>query len=90
ATGKVRLLDSSSVTDNTATGAGGGIDNYRGRVRLRSSSSVTDNTATGAGGGIHNTGTVSACDSTGTDEWIGVISPNTPDDPPTPTQITCS
>jgi len=54
-------------------------------------SSVTVNTATTAGRGIYNYAAIlNACDGTGVDEWTGAISPNTPDDPPTPTLITCT
>ena len=57
----------------------------------RNAATVTGNTATGgSGGGISLfSGTLNACDST-LDEWVGAISPNTPDDPPAPTVVTCA
>jgi len=85
------LQGSSSITGNNAT-SGGGIYN-RGTVTLQGSSSITGNNATSGGGGIYNynyDGTVRACNSSGVNEWTGAISPNTPDDPPTITSITCS
>ena len=93
--GTVTLSGSSSVTGNTAhtdVGAsyGGGIYNNGGWVTLRDSSSVTGNTAS-AGGAVYITqGAVVACDSNGTHEWTGALSPNTPDDPPTPILFTCA
>ena len=84
--GTATLNDASSVTDNSATN-GGGIDNRDGlsTLTLNGSSSVTGNTATGTGGGIFNhSATFNACNT-----WTGVISPNDPDDPPTPTVIVC-
>jgi hypothetical protein len=64
---------------------GGGISND-GTLTLDGSSSVPGNTATFSGGGIKNaiTGTLNACATR-----TGVISPNNPDDPPTPTVIAC-
>jgi len=76
------LNDRSSVTGNTAT-LGGGIYEI-GHLTLSGRASVTHNTATVAGGGILAFGGVDVCPS-----WTGVISPNTPDDPPTVTPVTC-
>ena len=87
--GRVRLTGWSSVTANRARQSGGGGIYNSSRVLLRGSSSVTGNTAEGFGGGIYNFGTLTACDSTGVDEWTGTVSPNTPDDPPVVTSITC-
>jgi predicted outer membrane repeat protein len=91
--GAVTLNGSSSVSGNTARRRGAGIfiRNSLGAVTLADLSSVTGNTARLHGGGIFNDGgTVDACNSIGANEWTGAISPNTPDDPPTPTLIPCS
>jgi hypothetical protein len=88
--GTLILNGSSSVRGNRTGRAGGGIFNDVGSIlTLRSSSSVRGNTAS-TGGGISNRGTLNGCDSTGADEWTGAISPNTPEDPPTVTLITCT
>ena len=83
----VILKDSSSVSGNTAVFAGGGIWNG-GRVLLEDSSSVTGNTASssfGGGGIFHQVQSrLGACET-----WSGAISPNNPDDPPTPTPVAC-
>ena len=93
--GTLTLNDSSSVRGNSATGSGGGIANFNaGNVSLNDSSSVSGNEAGEFGGGILNRrgrgAILNACDSTGVDEWLGAISPNTPDDPPKVTLITCT
>ena len=90
--GTVTLNDAASVTGNVSGGSGGGIALDFGSVRLAGSSSVTGNTAGVDGGGIgHYFGaaatagnTIEAC---GT--WAGAISPNTPNDAPTPTVVAC-
>ncbi|HVQ88470.1 MAG TPA: hypothetical protein VMT88_09830 [Actinomycetes bacterium] len=88
--GSAALNGSSSVTDNSATVYGGGIRGFRfNPVTLRDTAAVTGNTAQ-TGGGIYTTGSVEVCDNTGTNPWTGMISPNNPDDPPTPLPITCS
>jgi hypothetical protein len=85
--GNINLNGSSAMTGNTAV-AGGGIENEYGTVTLNGSSSVTYNTGTvGTGGGIRSVGTgntVNACTT-----WTGAISPNTPDDPPPLTTVSC-
>lgn len=87
-TGTVILGDNSSVTSNEATAdVGGGI--WGGTVILKGSASVTGNSASIAGGGLYGNVLVQAC-GPGVDEWVGAISPNAPDDPPTVTLITCS
>ena len=93
--GTVTLSGSSSVSDNTAQGDmgaayGGGIYNG-GKVTLRDLSSVTGNTAS-AGGAVYtnSSGDVVACNSNGAHEWTGAISPNNPDDTPTPIPVTCA
>ena len=85
------LNDSSSVSSNVVAKSGytgGGILNYWGLITLGGSSSVTGNaTAGGFGGGINTVGAagnVSACTT-----WTGAISPNSPDDPPPVTPISC-
>ena len=84
--GTVAMNDSSSVNGNTAEGTGGGISlggsvPYNGSVTLKGSSSVYDNTAATSGGiYLSGDGTISACDATGTDEWIGTVEPNIPND----------
>jgi len=88
--GTLTMNGSSSVARNRSGNYGGGI--YNGdTVILSDSSSVTGNTAS-LGGGIFNrkVGVVNACNSTGLHEWVGAISPNTPDDPPKVTLITCT
>lgn len=86
--GSLTMNDSSSVSGNIVTnpyrGLGGGI--YGGTVTLSGSASVTGNTASSRGGGI--LGSVNACSGPAV-FWTGAISPNTPDDPPTPTLIAC-
>ncbi len=87
--GLITLNGSSSVTGNTTAGGfGAGIDNYySGLITLNGSSSVTENTIAGGGpgGGIYSpSSAVAACPN-----WTGAISPNTPDDPPAVTPITC-
>ena len=57
AAGTVTLNGSSSVSGNSAVGAGG-IENF-GAITMNDSSSVSDNTTAGAAGGIYNEGTVS-------------------------------
>jgi hypothetical protein len=94
ALGTVILSDSSSVSDNTAqrdlgASLGGGIYNG-GNVTLRDAASVTGNTASAGGAVYTDVGSVGACDSNGTHEWTGTISPNTPDDTPTPILKTCA
>jgi hypothetical protein len=81
--GTVTLKGSSSVTHNTTGGSGGGIYNFSGTVTLDGRSSVTRNTA-GSAGGIYNLDHVYVCST-----WRGAISPNKPNDPPTPTVISC-
>jgi hypothetical protein len=65
-----------------------------GTLSLRGSSSVSGNMAGTSGGGILNRrgrgAILNACDGTGVDQWVGAISPNTPDDPPKVTLITCT
>jgi len=84
--GSIAMNDSSSVNANTAEGTGGGIFligtvPYNGSVTLKGSSSVSDNTAATSGGiYLSEEGTISACDATGTDEWIGTVEPNDPND----------
>jgi Bacterial Ig-like domain len=57
-------LNNSTVSINTATNAGGGINNNRGTVTLNNST-VSGNKATSlGGGGIYNTGTVTLNNST--------------------------
>ena len=83
---------SAQVKGNTSNNIGGGIANWvdgPGIITLKGSSSVTGNAAR-VGGGILDDSILSACNSAGVDEWIGAISPNNPDDPPTPTLITCT
>ena len=74
----VTLNESSSVRSNDAN-RGGGVLNF-GRLTLKGSSWVTGNTAAVRGGGIRNRFAVRGCDSTGVDEWIGTVEPNTPND----------
>ena len=81
--GTVTLNGSSSVTHNTTDGEGGGIENISGTVTLDGRSSVTRNTAQ-SGGGIYNSDLLYACTT-----WTGAISPNKPNDAPTPTVISC-
>jgi nitrous oxidase accessory protein NosD len=95
------LGDHAQVNGNTAASTGGGIvaggdqdlgvgSIQPGAVILKGSAEVINNIVTnsgGAGGGIRvlGLGTVTACQT-----WTGKISPNTPDDPPTPTiDTTC-
>ena len=90
----VTLSDASSVSGNRASdgsggGSGGGISNY-GTVTLRDSSSVSGNTADSGGGILNDGGTVNVCDETSLHQWVGAISPNTPDDPPAVTPIPCT
>jgi hypothetical protein len=92
--GTVTLSGSSSVANNTAqmdVGAsyGGGISNG-GRVTLRDSSSVTGNSASSGGAVYTYYGWLEACNSNGAHEWAGAISPNNPDDTPTPIPVTCT
>ncbi len=86
----VYLTGSSSVSGNSAAAKGGGIYNG-GTAILKGSSSVTGNTAGLTGGGIFNDSALNlkACRNAPY-TWTGVISPNTPDDPPTPSLIMCS
>lgn len=78
--GDLTLNGSSSVTGNTAGTEGGGIFNFGGVITLNGSSSVTGNTAGTEGGGIFiDSGPVYRCSDS------VVLSPNTPDDPPTTT-----
>jgi hypothetical protein len=76
------LNDRSSVTGNTAQ-VGGGIFEV-GTLTLSGRASVTHNTATKTGGGIVALSGVDACPS-----WTGAISPNSPDDTPAVTTVTC-
>ena len=88
--GTLTLDGSSLVTGNTAE-AGGGIENRTdggGDLILDDSASVTGNTAVYYGGGINTSAAIGVCHGPGS-FWVGAISPNTPDDPPTPTLITC-
>ena len=80
--GDIALNGSAQVDGNTSNTGGGGIYNAS-TVTLHDTSEVTHNTA-GSGGGIYNAGTLDGCTT-----WTGAISPNTPDDPPTVTTITC-
>lgn len=82
--GLLTLNDAAQVTGNVAVGSGGGIYQFGGTLTLDGTSEVTGNTAGATGGGIYNFGTFHACAT-----WTGAISPNTPDDPPTPTQVSC-
>ena len=72
---------------NYAKYFGGGIYSDWGLLTLNGSSSVTGNSTEGGfGGGIYTEGamgTFSACTT-----WTGALSPNSPDDPPTPTIVT--
>lgn len=90
----VLFLNDSTVTENTAADEGGGIWTRSNETTLKGSSSVTDNMAS-EGGGIFvsnflNSTILNACNSTGVDEWTGALSPNDPEDPPTPTLISCN
>ena len=84
--GTIAMNDSSSITGNTAEGTGGGISligtvPHNGSVTLKGSSSVYDNTAATSGGiYLSGDGTISACDATSVDEWIGTVEPNSPND----------
>ena len=88
--GIVYLTGSSSVSGNSAATNGGGIFNS-GIVTLKGSSSVTGNTAGSSGGGIFTDAALSikAC-TNGPSAWTGAISPNAPNDAPSPTPISCS
>jgi hypothetical protein len=96
--GAVTMNDSSSVRRNTAMRGGGIYNSFSDDLRtgaplnLRSSARVTGNKAKRSGGGIWAARfpTISACDSSGVEEWIGAISPNAPDDPPPVTLIPCT
>ena len=81
--GTVALNGSSSVTHNTTSENGGGIYNFSGAITLDRRSSVTRNRG-GSGGGIYNLDLLYVCTT-----WTGAISPNKPNDPPTPTVISC-
>ena len=77
------LSGSTEVSGNLAA-YGGGIASF-GTVTLKDSARVVDNTATVAGGGIYILGApLNACTT-----WTGAINPNSPDDAPTSTPITC-
>lgn len=78
------LNDSAQVAGNVAAGSGAGIYQFGGTLSMGGTSQVTGNTAGVTGGGIYEFGTFYRCTT-----WTGAISPNTPDDPPTPTPITC-
>ncbi len=82
--GTITMNDSSSVAGNVTNGNGGGIYNFRGTVTMNGASYVAGNYAGGSGGGIYNADVLYACTT-----WTGTLSPNSPDDPPTPTVITC-
>lgn len=87
--GTLNMNDSSSVSGNIVSNAyrsGGGGIYGGGTTILNGSASVTGNTASSHGGGI--VGNVDACNGPGS-FWTGAISPNNPDDPPTPTLIAC-
>lgn len=86
-TGVLRLNGSVLVSGNSAT-YGGGISRQTGRMILSGGASVTGNTATASDGGFYG-GAPEVCDASGADEWIGAISPNIPDTPPTPIPIVC-
>jgi hypothetical protein len=88
--GTLSMSGNALVTGNSATNStsgGGGIFGSQGTITLDGSASVTGNTAA-VGGGIRNFATLNACSGPGS-VWTGAISPNTPDDPPTPTSIAC-
>ena len=78
----VSMNDAAEVQGNSATRSGGGVFNG-GTLTLSGSARISGNTAL-TGGGIDNLGTFNACDT-----WTGAISPNNPDDPPTPNTIAC-
>ena len=88
--GTLILNDSSSVSGNRAFESGGIYNGTGATLTLRDSSSVSGNTADSHGGIFNDGGIVNACDSSGPHEWVGAISPNTPDDPPKVTLIACT
>jgi hypothetical protein len=80
--GEITMMDTATVTGNAAPeGQGGGIYNG-GEITLVGAATVIGNSAFAAGG-IYGS-PVYACTT-----WSGAISPNTPDDPPSPTWISC-
>lgn len=83
--GILAVNDAAQVTGNVAGASGGGIYQFGGTLTLDGTSEVTGNTAGASGGGVYNFGILYACDT-----WTGAISPNTPDDPPSPTQVAAS
>ena len=88
--GTLFMAGDSLISANVAQGGpGGGLYNDGGSVTLEDGASVTGNSSNEAGGGIYNGGALYACDGGGNDTWIGSISPNAPDDPPSVTYITC-
>lgn len=89
--GILRLEGASTVARNTSAGGGGGVGADGGTIVLKDAASVTGNSANTNGGGIRNFGGVlQACDGSGVHEWTGAISPNTPDDPPAVSDVTCT
>lgn len=88
--GTLILNDSSSVSDNRAFESGGIYNGTGATVTLRDSSSVSGNTADSHGGIFNDGGIVNACDSSGPHQWVGAISPNTPDDPPKVNMVACT
>ena len=90
--GTIWLNGSSSVTGNTSRRRGGGIFSRHplGVITLAGMSSVAGNTARIEGGGVFvKAGVLAACSASGIDEWVGAISPNTPDDELTPERVSC-
>ena len=57
-------LSADTVSGNTATGNGGGIENEAGATLIISDSTIAGNTAGGNGGGIDNAGTITITNST--------------------------
>lgn len=78
----LRLEDFSQVNGNLSASVGGGVYSRDGsQTRLAGLAQITANTAATSAGGLGHDSvadTLAACRT-----WLGVISPNTPDDPPT-------
>ena len=76
--GTLTLTGTSSVSENTSENEGAGIVNDD-VIILKDSASVFGNATTSTGGGVYNDGgSVSPCDGTSIDEWIGTVEPNDP------------
>ena len=89
--GTLTLTGFAEVANNTAANKGGGIATENsGSITLKDSASVTGNTAGVSFGGVYDLNNqLFGCNGSGLDQWIGAISPNTPDDPPAVTLVTC-